>query len=196
MPATHLTGLSLVAGFAVIQAVETLLPELQGQLQLKWPNDVIVSNRAGNPRKLAGILCEATASHPDQPVRVVVGIGLNCSADFADPNLASTAVSLHQLVPQVPTELELLTSLRTWLLALTTDANPANSLAALLSQYPSRDTLAGCMLSFAPSEDAPLVTGMGAGISPQGQLLIRETNGQVTAFTTGRVLSWKPQWRP
>jgi BirA family biotin operon repressor/biotin-[acetyl-CoA-carboxylase] ligase len=188
--------LSLVAGLAVIQAVESLLPELQGQCQLKWPNDVIVSDGAVNPRKLAGILCEATASHPDQPVRVVVGIGLNYNAVFSDPNLASTAISLHQLVSEVPTEMELLTSLRTWLLALTTDANPANTFASLLSQYPNCDALAGCILTFAPSEDAPVVTGTGAGISPQGQLLIRGTRGQVTAFTTGRVLSWKPQCKP
>jgi BirA family biotin operon repressor/biotin-[acetyl-CoA-carboxylase] ligase len=55
--------LSLVAGLAVAEAVETALGLA---VQLKWPNDVMV-----NRRKVAGVIAEAANG------RVVVGMGVN-----------------------------------------------------------------------------------------------------------------------
>ncbi|MET1756209.1 biotin--[acetyl-CoA-carboxylase] ligase [Novosphingobium sp. RD2P27] len=57
--------LSLVAGVAVLKALECSAPAVAGLL-LKWPNDVLV-----NGAKLAGILLERTGD------AVIVGIGVN-----------------------------------------------------------------------------------------------------------------------
>lgn len=184
LPAAQLTGLSLVAGLAVINAVEDLMPELAGKLRLKWPNDVVVGQR-----KLAGILCEAVTRSSDQPVRVVVGIGLNCSANFAETPLAAKAMSLSDLAMQIPTDLELLSALRRTLLPLV-EASEEMGLAAALRKYESRDALAGCMLTFAPAENLPWLVGQGAGLGPQGELLIQDQTGAVRAFASGRVMAW------
>ncbi|MEW7983040.1 MAG: bifunctional biotin--[acetyl-CoA-carboxylase] ligase/biotin operon repressor BirA [gamma proteobacterium symbiont of Phacoides pectinatus] len=64
----HLSGLSLLAGIAVVRALESLGIEGAG---LKWPNDIL---REG--RKLAGLLLEVSGEHAG-PSRVVLGLGFN-----------------------------------------------------------------------------------------------------------------------
>jgi len=63
-----LSGLSLVAGIAVIRALADCGVE---EPQLKWPNDVVARGR-----KLAGILVEL-AGDALGPCQAVVGVGLN-----------------------------------------------------------------------------------------------------------------------
>lgn len=65
---TQLEGLSLVAGIALIEALD--LPEV-ASAGLKWPNDVLLANK-----KLAGILIELQGEL-EGAVRVIVGVGLN-----------------------------------------------------------------------------------------------------------------------
>lgn len=79
------SGLSLVVGLAVVQAIQVLAGGPVAGLGLKWPNDVW---REG--RKLAGILIESAAL-PNQTGMggrwAVVGIGINLDAppEFATP---------------------------------------------------------------------------------------------------------------
>lgn len=83
---------SLAAGLAICQAVESLAPA--AQTQLKWPNDVYI-----NARKAAGILIEV----PRQSVaRFVVGVGLNVnnSLDGVPEEVRETAISLSQVASQ------------------------------------------------------------------------------------------------
>lgn len=65
---TELDGLSLVAGLALLDALEEL--GLKGA-KLKWPNDVLV-----NGKKLAGVLIELQGEL-EGAVKVIVGIGVN-----------------------------------------------------------------------------------------------------------------------
>jgi BirA family transcriptional regulator, biotin operon repressor / biotin---[acetyl-CoA-carboxylase] ligase len=197
LTAPQLPGLSLRVGLAVIQAVERLVPNPKGRLRLKWPNDILVGQR-----KLAGILCEATSSQ-SAPIRVVVGIGMNLQVNFQDLSgnfqaapeqpglpLAETAISLHQITPQVPTDLELLTSLRHELMTLS-----QTCLEDCFPQLQARDALYGARLTFAPSDELPPLRGLGAGFGPKGQLLIRLESGEVKAVASGRVLQWQPAER-
>jgi len=72
--AAALAGLSLAAGLAVVQALESFgmsdLSDLSG-LGLKWPNDVL-----WHGRKLAGILIEMQGDALG-PSAVVIGVGIN-----------------------------------------------------------------------------------------------------------------------
>ncbi len=68
MGAGSLGGLSLVAGVALVRALEEL--GLSG-IQLKWPNDLLYEGR-----KLAGILIELQGEMQG-PTTAVIGIGLN-----------------------------------------------------------------------------------------------------------------------
>ena len=78
---------TLAAGVAVAEA----LVDVSGlPVELKWPNDVVI----GRPwRKLAGILCEASALGTSQGV-MVVGVGANLLRAAYPPEVAGRATSL------------------------------------------------------------------------------------------------------
>jgi BirA family biotin operon repressor/biotin-[acetyl-CoA-carboxylase] ligase len=190
LPAAKLSGLSLAAGLATIYAIEDLLPDLQGQLQVKWPNDILV-----HERKLAGILCEAVPSRSCSFIRVVVGIGLNRCIDFEQSRLDSrsvgNAVSLHQVSSSVPNELSLLERLRHYLMqtaglfARTDTLEEKSGLSALLPELRRRDVLLDRQVRVELSEE--IIIGQGSGIDSLGQLLLRMPDDQIRAFMSGRV---------
>ncbi|PAJ71953.1 biotin--[acetyl-CoA-carboxylase] ligase [Pseudoalteromonas sp. NBT06-2] len=61
-------GLSIVVGLAVYDTLKILYGI---EVQLKWPNDILVNNK-----KLAGVLVELDGQ-PQGPCKLVIGIGLN-----------------------------------------------------------------------------------------------------------------------
>ena len=79
-------SLSLVAGLALIEAVDLAVP---GQaLMLKWPNDLMLANA-----KLAGILLERSGD------RVIVGFGVNLASAPKIPGRDAAALN-GALLPQ------------------------------------------------------------------------------------------------
>lgn len=169
----QLSGLSLMAGLAVIDAIESLLPNQRGKLRLKWTNDVLVGGR-----KLAGILCESRL-RSDQ-AQVVVGIGINCETV---PESVKNAISLQQISPNVPDKTAVLEQLRYCLLSLCD-----RSLAEILPEIRARDVLLGSAIVFESAGEQ--LTGEGAGIDHEGRLLIRFSD-DIKAYRSGRVLSIK-----
>ena len=85
-PSAPIHQLGLIAGVALAQGLVTLLPELKPQLQLKWPNDLLLDQG-----KLAGILAEAQGK-AGQQTATVIGFGVNVSVA---PTIAG-AKSLQQ----------------------------------------------------------------------------------------------------
>jgi BirA family transcriptional regulator, biotin operon repressor / biotin---[acetyl-CoA-carboxylase] ligase len=178
----QLPGFSLIVGLAVIEAVEALCPALSQQLQLKWPNDVMLHRQ-----KLAGILCESVVR---RDAAVVVGIGLNWQVDWAGAavNLERRATSLHQWTPAVPTEMQLLEQLRQGLLNRLEALNSPSS-AGLVSQLPAirqRDFLRGRVITVESAGGQ--FAGEAGGLSDRGHLLLQLPNGQVRPFMSGHVI--------
>jgi BirA family transcriptional regulator, biotin operon repressor / biotin---[acetyl-CoA-carboxylase] ligase len=202
----QLSGLSLAAGLAVIYAVEDLMPNLTGIMQLKWPNDVLIQDR-----KVAGVLCESSQTVLAQTSqRVVVGIGLNRWADFTqeliqnleEPTFGSPQprpdsrslvlpISLHDVSAVVPEELLLLERMRHYLLQVANLLTHSDrfaqplGLTRLLPQIHSRDVLLGREVCL--ELDREVVQGRSVGISASGQLLLRLPDNEMGAFTSGRV---------
>ena len=85
--------LTLAGGVAVAEGIRqaTALP-----VHIKWPNDIVISDRArpSRRRKLAGLLAEAS-SGADGVLHVVLGIGINIKATAYPPELADKASSLE-----------------------------------------------------------------------------------------------------
>lgn len=79
----ELGALSLVVGLAVRDA---LLEYGLQQIDLKWPNDVLMQGR-----KLAGILIEL--AQPDRPAQLVIGIGVNVGCREAISGQVEQAVA-------------------------------------------------------------------------------------------------------
>jgi len=165
---------SLVAGLAVVQAVESVVPSLQQQLQLKWPNDVMAQGK-----KLAGLLCEHHQGW------LVVGVGLNLSKDELPQ-----AISLQTLVAEataLPTELDLLMAIREELLWCW------ESSIDWLSAVSQRDFLRGRAIKVTEvtqqQKIAPaLWQGEGAGINTKGHLQLRLAGGEVVTVASGHII--------
>lgn len=165
---------SLGAALAVVQAVESKVPSLRNQLQLKWPNDVMAQGK-----KLAGILCE---QHQQW---LVVGVGLNLRLNRSNNELPQ-ATSLHTLIPAtdpLPTELDLLVAIREELLWCWEGSRD------WLRAVNQRDFLRGrtiCVTGHAGTH--PLWHGKGAGINAKGHLQLRLASGEVVTVASGHVI--------
>ena len=96
-PVEWLRLITLAAGVAVAEGIRaaTALP-----VELKWPNDVVLSEARGPRaadrrwRKLAGILAEASAVG-SAVQHVIVGIGINVSQAAFPPEISGHATSLE-----------------------------------------------------------------------------------------------------
>jgi BirA family transcriptional regulator, biotin operon repressor / biotin---[acetyl-CoA-carboxylase] ligase len=71
--AVGLSGLSLAVGVALIRALNSLNVT---NVQLKWPNDVLVLDENKHAKKLAGILIELQGDL-EGPSAAVIGVGIN-----------------------------------------------------------------------------------------------------------------------
>jgi BirA family biotin operon repressor/biotin-[acetyl-CoA-carboxylase] ligase len=71
VPAASAASIGFVAGLALSEAVDALLPPGR-RSELKWPNDLLVGGR-----KLSGMLLEAAAAEPGRLDHLVLGIGVN-----------------------------------------------------------------------------------------------------------------------
>jgi BirA family transcriptional regulator, biotin operon repressor / biotin---[acetyl-CoA-carboxylase] ligase len=82
-PAEHWPQLSFVAALAVHDAVVDVAPEIRPLLELKWPNDLLLSGA-----KFGGILIEGEGG--DEAGAVAIGIGVNCTAHPAEAAYPAT----------------------------------------------------------------------------------------------------------
>ena len=185
IPTTQLSGFSLIAGLAVIYAIEDLLPSLHNQLRLKWTNDVWL-----NQRKLAGILCEGTTN--SNGTKLVVGIGLNHRANFTDLeiNTAKNPISLHEVTPIIPNEILLLEKLRYYLLqtvGVLQSSHHSACFSALLNTVRDRDALLGKQITIELSEEQ--ISGEAVGIDDRGCLQLRLSDGTIRTFMSGHVIT-------
>lgn len=181
LPPEQIALLSFSVGLAIIETIETLIPELITVPMLKWPNDVLIHNR-----KVSGILCEMRSSLPHT---AVVGIGLNLAATFEKNELDAGAnpISLHEVAAIVPDDRTVLDCLRQCLLRQINPTEKHVDVQATIEQVRSRDALYGRSIEF-EQPDGRRIVGIGQGISTKGELLIEEPHGQTTPYHSGRVI--------
>jgi BirA family biotin operon repressor/biotin-[acetyl-CoA-carboxylase] ligase len=134
--------------------------------QVKWPNDVLLDGR-----KLAGVLVEARP----QEGWAVLGIGVNVAVDLRalPPELRASAGTLGR----PPSALESTLAELLALLAIRLQ-EPA---AACLEALRVRDALRDRSVRWAAGE------GVGAGIDPDGALLVRRVDGTLATLASGEV---------
>lgn len=184
LPIAHLQGFSLSIGLALITAIEQQIPELQAQLQIKWPNDIWLHRK-----KLAGILCESRC-RGDQ-ARVIVGIGLNCTVDFAAAGFETSTIgypiSLHEVVDHIPEHLSLIQQIRHEIFIIV-DQIIKLGFASLNPKLVHRDGLITRTITLQLEQKC--LTGKGCGINHQGSLQLQTADGILHQINNGRVLSW------
>lgn len=158
--------LSLAAGLALIEAVETAVPDQP--LMLKWPNDLMLSGK-----KLAGILLERSGE------RVAVGVGVNLASapDLPDRPCASL---LGQISPQAFAPL--LAGSFARLLALWRSSEPA----LLMQAWLTRAHALGTALTVHSSADE-VISGRFDGLEPDGALRLLADDGSLKIVRAGDV---------
>jgi BirA family biotin operon repressor/biotin-[acetyl-CoA-carboxylase] ligase len=159
--------LSLAAGLALIEAIDTAVP---GQpLLLKWPNDLMLGGK-----KLAGILLERSGD------RVAVGFGVNLATapELADRQAAGLggAINPQSFAP-------LLAGNFARLLALWRNTEPA----MLAQAWQARAHPVGTALTIHSSADE-ITTGRFEGIAPDGALRLRRQDGSIELIHAGDVI--------
>jgi BirA family transcriptional regulator, biotin operon repressor / biotin---[acetyl-CoA-carboxylase] ligase len=172
--------LALATGVAVAEVLEQGFG-LEGQVSLKWPNDVLLGGK-----KVCGILLEASAD-ADRIVWAVAGVGLNVNSEpcrvlaslpperavewQGRPQPVSLKENLGFAVPRAPLLAALLARLTWWWTGL----DWTSTIPTLLAEWRKRDALAGRLVDVSAGADRSelVVAGLAAGIGEEGQLLIR-----------------------
>jgi BirA family biotin operon repressor/biotin-[acetyl-CoA-carboxylase] ligase len=97
LPVDGVWRLAAVTSLAMAEAAEDVAGLAEGQVRLKWPNDLVVETEAHGIRKLAGVLGETAGLGSTDP-RVVVGLGINVNWSRADfpADLAAGMASLRE----------------------------------------------------------------------------------------------------
>ena len=159
-------ALALLAGLAVIEAVEVVVPD--APLSLKWPNDLMLGDA-----KLAGILLERSGN------RVVVGFGVNLAA-APDISGRKTASLTAAITPQAFAPL--LAASFDRLLGAWRAADPA----AFAQAWSARAHPVGTPLEV-HSGPGERIAGRFDGIDPDGAMRLRLDSGEVTLIRAGDV---------
>jgi len=168
-----LTMLAGVSAHAAIAGQTGLVPEL------KWPNDLLL-----NGKKFGGILTEMHAE-PSAVRFVIVGIGINVNQEKFPLELASTATSIRKESGRMSYRLELLVRLLT---QFESDYNRflREGPSFVVERFES-------VSSFAKGRRVRVdtgtewYTGVTAGLSPEGLLLVSRDNGALTTVIAGDV---------
>lgn len=178
----NLPALTLAVGLQAIDALQELGID---EVQLKWPNDLIASDR-----KLGGILTEAR-TQSDGALTVVTGIGLNvdlgeqADRDFG-PDGALRAIDLKQHAIELPALNALAAGLLNGLIETLADFE-TEGLAMIIDRWRSCDWLLGKEVRI----DTPSsrIHGVGAGIAEDGSLLIDTPLAGRCRITSGTVVA-------
>jgi BirA family biotin operon repressor/biotin-[acetyl-CoA-carboxylase] ligase len=168
-PARELPALSLVAGVAVATVLRA-----QGApgVTLKWPNDLMVDGA-----KLGGILVETRAD------RAVVGVGINCRAA---PGLERRLRRRVAVLQDAHSRNHLIQEIARGLLAAL-ERFDKDGFEALRTQWESMDAHAGQRLRVRLADGRSL-SGIGAGLAPDGALRLRTRRGE-RDVRNGRIVS-------
>jgi BirA family transcriptional regulator, biotin operon repressor / biotin---[acetyl-CoA-carboxylase] ligase len=185
----YLPSLPLLIGLVVTQAVQswaiTNNKELEGDLALKWPNDVLC-----NGKKVAGILIESKSA-------VVVGIGINT---FLSPQLLQSLPKkqgltsfiepgglLSALTPRNnlgKTEQADLVAKIVLAILSADELHRVQGLGENAGRWNALHLFQGCEVCLTDG-DQLLHQGVVQGIGTQGELLLRNSVGQVQQVLSG-----------
>jgi len=181
--------LALVCGVATAEAVAEFVhgPAPHPAPQLKWPNDVYLSER-----KCGGILIESGPSYQnDCSVKPswLIGIGLNVDIDLnhAPTDVATRATCIRQHSSQsvaVPTVLvELVSRLRRWI------AGWQSGELRWQDAWHERCLLSGQVVQI-ESSGGRVTKGLCHGVDDSGRLLVRGEH-EVEQFSSAESIQWE-----
>ena len=192
---------ALTLSFGVAVAVQSAIVTVTGlqrpnQIDIRWPNDLML-----NGRKCGGILIDtasspATASQPAKLRYAVIGIGINVNHAAFPPELDAIATSLRrelpdssQPLPREPLAAAILVALDEEIRLMIRGWRGANHRSGRdLAQFSS--WIKGKRVRVeardpTPNDPAPGYTGTTAGLDPSGFLLVDGDDGKLHTVLSG-----------
>lgn len=167
---------SALAALAVCAAIASYSSKVD--VSVKWPNDVLL-----NGKKAAGILAEA-AWQGNQPVRLVIGIGVNVQPASLPPSdeLLFPAISLEQAIGSSVDRWDLLHRI-------------LHAFLELRAIFPSPEFMDAWRCKLAFLGEQVTISKMGEesqhgifmGVDEQGYLMLKEKSGRISTFPLGDV---------
>ncbi len=173
---TSLSGLSLTAGLAVIDALNALAAVSSSgpcttPAQLKWPNDVLVGSR-----KLAGILTELVSGSAAGGTAAVIGIGLNRRLPVGLPDaLRQQVATLDDFFQPLPGTATLLAHLLAALQARL-EIFSRQGFAVLQADWCAHHAFQNQPVRLL-GDEGPVREGICRGVDEEGRLLLETGNG-------------------
>ena len=178
----ELIGVSLAVGCAVRRT----LSEFGAEALLKWPNDVLISNRAGGELgKICGILLELV-SNQEQGKRVdylSVGIGLNLRQQKFPQGV--NGISLDEVLDSVADYNQVLCRLTVNLVEAFEEYERGGFLA-FREEWSRHSAMARKEVS--AEHNGRRVSGRVRGLDERGGLVIELANGERVSIYSGEVL--------
>ncbi len=177
----RLGGLSLVAGIAAAEALQSLGIE---HLGLKWPNDLVIADDDGL-RKLGGLLIEGGGENAG-PVRAVIGLGVNVRMSPVQArSIEQPWVDLATLAgAQLPSRNRIASALLATLLPAL-ELFDREGLPGFLPRYAAFDALIGRDITVHGTDvDFPATA---LGLASDGALHVHLANGSIQHLHAGEI---------
>jgi len=171
--------LTLLAGLAVCNAMIDLY---EINVRIKWPNDIVI-----NGKKLCGILTELS-SEIDYVNYVIVGIGINVFQKQFPKEIEKIGTSLALEVDETKfkvTKHELILKITDYMNVYLLKFDQYKDLSFIKEEYEKQCVNVSGELRI-ESNKASYV-GVGRGITSRGQLLVENSQGQVSEVNSGEV---------
>ena len=185
VPIARWSWLPLLAGVSV---VETLRAVAGVEAELKWPNDVLVTEPGADaePRKVAGVLTEVVPT--PEGSAAVVGTGLNVSQSRAELPVATATSLLLAGARTLDRDTLLRATLRSFAAAYRgwADAKGDAVACGLAARVRESCSTLGLGVRVELPGGAQL-TGTAEGVDDEGRLVV-DTGGAVTAVAAGDVV--------
>ncbi|MEE2987054.1 MAG: biotin--[acetyl-CoA-carboxylase] ligase [Nitrospinota bacterium] len=175
LPVETLSGLPLLAGVAVVTAVNEFS---HPNASLKWPNDILL-----NGKKLGGVLCE-TVRNPQGQTGVVVGIGINVNHNSFPEELRSIATSIHLEMGHPIDRQALILSLLHHLDREYQDFL-IKGIAGITAKWSQHTKMFGSSITLIKGKTR--IHGTALQLDEKGNLVIRTPEGNTMAFDSGEV---------
>lgn len=178
-----LSWATLIAGMVVHQTL-TSLATPGTQVQLKWPNDVLLQGR-----KTSGILCEFLGGQGERRL-VAVGVGINLTQTEEElPRPDTTSLSLEGF--SVPSPTALAEVLVQGLKEAFSAANTHSGLSHLQASYRALCVTVGRRIT-ATLDHNNQVTGVAKKITSDGALLIEDATNNTFVIRGASVAQHEP----
>ncbi len=179
------TDLALLSLTAAIAVAETFLSIGLEKIDLKWPNDLLCSER-----KICGILVETAGLNQGGSPRVIVGIGVNLNQRAFPPPLDTTATSLliesGAAMGAATFRDLLLERFSEWY-----DCWREEGREQILTRWTALSSYAAGREVSVKLESESL-TGITEGLNRDGALLVRTVDGDLRTIIAGEVSRLRP----